>query len=233
MKILYFIFLLMMIVSTGCQQMSHVKYPMDWPQKKSSTSQCPDISGIYYDRVGETYSDTDRSEQDIYRDPFSYHSPVVKAKLCKPYVDQDYESSDSMDPVCSLGFMLGLLECSYFMPKCPERKIKISQTNNLNILRISSLDNENILNFEHHRYRCEDGSIIVGEQGEVDEFNYERSEIFPADNGSLILMKYSRGVVGTLYPAPLIGPATSMKLYRWDRVDSGANPYEDDPWCQQ
>jgi len=233
MKILFVIFLLMVIVSTGCQQISHVKYPMDWPQKKSSTIQCPDISGIYYDRVGETYSDTDRSEQDIYRDPFSYHSPVVKAKLCKTVVDQDYGSSGSMDSICSLRLWFGLIEYRYSMSKCPERKIKISQTNNSKILRISTSDNDKIVNLDDLGYRCEDGSIIVGEQNEADKFNYERTEIFPADNGSLILKKYRRGVVGTMYPAPLIGAATSMKLYRWDRVDSGANPYEDYSWCRQ
>ena len=47
--------LLIMLMSAGCQRMSEVRHPMDWPEKKSSSNQCPDISGVYYDRSSDAY----------------------------------------------------------------------------------------------------------------------------------------------------------------------------------
>ena len=46
MKILFVIFFLMLLMSTGCQHSP----PDSWTEKyNSTTAKCPDISGIYFD----------------------------------------------------------------------------------------------------------------------------------------------------------------------------------------
>lgn len=216
-------------------------------RKKLSTNQCPDISGIYYERASETYSDTDMGEN---RSGYSPDVYVAKDQLCrKVFGGIEDKSSEYMNSHCSLWYWFGLLSDSraHFTEKCLARKIELSQIKNSNIDIIFSENDENFKNIlfimKDWGFRCEDGSIIMREYGGVDKISHKRMEIFPTVDGSLVFKIYRRGGVSIPYdilPTKKLyvwdtadsvgipaGVATTMKLYRWDRVGTGANPYKD------
>ena len=241
--------LLIMLMSAGCQRMSETRYPVDWPEKKSSSNQCPDISGVYYDRSSDAYAD-------------NVGTPISG--------DWDSGLVTNWDVVCTVpadcyGYGFGLVchnarqhmqyQCSlwnyfdprasnyspYYPERCPERKIEFSRINNL---KMDIVFYENNIIFDKksinldgtgfRRYRCEDGSIVLNEKGSPEEISYARKEMFPTDKGSLVVKDYSKRISGLLlYPllAPP-GPTTSLWLSRWVSVDSGVNPYKDCPEAQ-
>ena len=240
--------LLVMLMSAGCQRMSQTRYPVDWPEKMASTSQCPDISGVYYERASDAYGD-------------SAEKPISG--------DWDSGLVTNWDVVCTVpadcyGYGFGLVchnarqhmqyQCSlwnyfdprasnyspYYPERCPERKIEFSRINNLKMDIVFYENNKVfakksiILDGAGFRgYRCEDGSIVFYEKGSPEETSYARGEIFPTTGGSLIVKNYNKGIAMLMllpYGVPLIappGPVSSLSLDRWDSVDSGVNPYKD------
>lgn len=241
--------LLIMLMSAGCQRMSQTRYPVDWPEKKSSSNQCPDISGVYYDRSSDAYGDSANK-------PISgeWDSGLVTDwdVVCTVEgVAKTRKDRDHMAYRCSLWYYFDpspsnhspymINRALHYPPeRCPERKIEFSRINNLK-MDIVFYENNKIFDKKSiildgagfRRYRCEDGSIVFYEKGSPEETSYARREIFPTTGGSLIVKNYNKGIAMLMllpYGVPLIappGPTTSLSLDRWGSVDSGVNPYKD------
>ena len=211
--------------------MSETRYPVDWPEKKSSSNQCPDISGVYYERASDAYGDS--AEKPISGD---WDSGLVTYwdVVCSVIGEYNYSARDYMKSRCSLRYYIDPRKYNWRETgRCPEKKIEFSKTENLNIdvvfYRKNRVVNKLSMNLDGTKYRCEDGSIVLGEQGSLEETFYHRTEIFPTTGGSLVVKDYDKRISGLLlYPllAPP-GPTTSLWLYRWGSVDSGVNPYKD------
>lgn len=198
---LWIVLLLQVFLSTGCETVSQQGYPPDWPEKMASTSQCPDISGIYCDRASETYSTFDLGDNRGNHPMYSVYEPIAKDELCH---------QRHLNKFCWLSNWFGE-PGPYRGDICASSIIKISQ-----------------INIKDKGWQCENGSIVVDEEGSAKEMFHSRMEIFPAVDGSLVLKNYDRGVNVVLpYIIPVFappGPVAEIRLYRWNRVDSGAYP---------
>lgn len=218
--------------------MSETRYPVDWPEKKSSSNQCPDISGVYYDRASDAYDDNagQPSSTDLGSGLVTNWDVV-----CTVPGDYYHKARDYMHNRCSLWHYFDPRASNYspyYPERCPERTIEFSRINSLKMDIVFYENNiifdKKSINLDGEGYRCEDGSIYTRESGDPDKFIYWGTEIFPAENGSIIIKKYSRSGAGIpVYPIMIpVGLSTSLSLYRWGRVDSGINPYKDCPEAQ-
>lgn len=213
--------------------MSQADSPTDWSEKKSS-NKCPDISGIYFDRV------SNRDNDDI--EEIKTEEKSVAEYLCKG--GSGY-GRDWMKADCSLMHWLipSSKECiqanrikNCFLVKrksaqaCPERRIELSQAGSESIeVKIYQKDKDvekYTIDILSAGYRCEDGKITyINKKGSHKKV---KTIIYPSVDSSLIIKSNSLHAVGI--PIPPIGIpagyATTMNLYKWDRVGVRGSPYE-------
>ena len=235
MKKLLIASLLMMLVSAGCETTSQPRYPLDWPQKKASTSQCPDISGIYYDIAiaSQSYSLTEQQSQNV-----DDESSKKKTNVCS--IETISGSSNinhryKVDRMCSLNSWLDKLPAgSVYLYLCPLKTMKIEQPDD-NTINITNYENEEVikkhtLGAKVGDFICQGGKIIFNAEGGADSAPYSylfqslKREMFAAEDGSLVsnVTLSARGIIVVI---PIYENYSIW--FRWRKVDDTNMQFND------
>jgi hypothetical protein len=219
MKKLLIASLLIILVSAGCGTISQPRYPLDWPEKRSSTDQCPDISGIYYERASKTYSATQDDQKDA-------------DHLCRLVADSSphwpFDRGKYTHSVCSLW---NLFDEDYYSPYvtrqgipvtdelCTLREVEIQQDGSS--LNIAIREDGKILkklstDLNELGFYCDSGEFVY-EKNPEHKYSVKNSiSMFPGEDNSLIIIKFlSKQHIRQSY-----------RIFKWDRLGSSINPYE-------
>jgi len=197
-----------MLTITGCQHTPPEKQP---PQASpaSTSKQCPDISGIYYDLAVSASSRMPIIGAKIE----TYHAldpPKKKGDVCR----MGDSKPNAMLSICSLRYVFDptfisdhITGFDAFMSICPERTIEFKRLDNFNYDVITYKRNQIVSEFNVNLidlgFRCNDDTIVNDSIGAV---------MF-LDDGSLIKKwTYSR-------------KRKYWSLHQWNRVGSAINPY--------
>lgn len=256
-------FFFILLVITGCQYdqshpvaLTETATPTTVPKLKIGTStpnECPDVSGIYFDRSISSYKSDGQDDANHVKALFS---PKNNNKLCRvgalnslSFLDLSKRKSikSVMLSSCSLFYWLDPTHYSPWLlynrdvtKVCTVRKVEISKLVNSEF-DIKIFENDNVegltVDMAAAGYRCQDGKIIILVKGGGSEHSYVINTVVlaPADDGSLIANVYTNKrailpiIIGSGFiPIPM-GKYTELESFRWVRADSDANPYLDCP----
>jgi len=210
--------LFVMLAITGCQLTQSEKQPVHPISVSTSTSnQCPDISGIYYDLAISISESKKIQGKDI-----SYHAldaPNKKdASLYRfgdsyPYVISSYCSLRFLfDPTFESDRKIGYA----FLSACPARTIEFKRLDNFNYDVITYKRNQIVSEFTINLidlgYRCEEGNIMLYENK---DFVADIKDVMFLDDGSLIQKVSSY----------ILFHGNTETLTKWGRTDGVIDPY--------
>jgi hypothetical protein len=229
MSRLLFTAILILPILAGCQAMTRT--PVGWEKKVSTRSDaCPDISGTYYDRASETYSSYDLSDRGSSGDYY-----LRKERRIDELCIVEGEEQTSMYDYCSLWYVFNTNEqwwrgSAEHIEACNITKVEISEYDG-STLYIQLLGNRGVvldrITYDlNEGYACEDGSIILFEEGGSGNLSYRKNELYVDADGSLIRRVYASGPEGALvFGLPIIGVTALEALTKWTRVEGTINPY--------
>lgn len=229
MKILFVIFFLMLLMSTGCQHSP----PDSWTEKyNSTTAKCPDISGIYFDIAIASHWSTSTDLNELQSVGVDNESSKKKTNECSIETisvtsDTNYRYKASL--ICSLN---GWLDRSYTgtgsneVYLCPLKSIKIEQPDDYTI-NVTNYENEKVvkkytLGAEVGDFICQGGKIIFRPKLYENSGIYStashllKREMFVAEDG-LLVSNVSLRSSGLLVAIPLYEHKSIR--FRWRKVD--------------
>ena len=217
------------------------------PQTPFLPNQCPDISGIYYDRAINSYGEYRPNEENS----SDYITTNDNLDLCKL---SGWEYKDYMPLACSLRYWFDRsliktvyvrgtvyggkgkgITYSHFPAKIEFVTKENFKTLDVILYKWNRIDKKFTIDLESSGVRCEGGSMILIEERYDAWINSKASRptLFLSEDGSLN--------IDLTLPLPFWTPFGALPLhmdpdypwlpfkqrYIWGRVDSGVNPYKD------
>ena len=208
----------------------------------TKSTQCPQISGKYYDRSINSYLSEELDETQNIRELIKSDNTTLcevrgLERIMEPW------AKDEMFSSCSLYYWIDprhYAQSKYYgrdvIKKWKERVVEIRQPEitkaEIGLYGDFGSDPENFtIDMASEEFLCEDGSIVLYEAGDQTTNYHLKVTLFPY-NDSLVLKSYMQGVQNLdVYPwylpdtVPRIIENSQVLYHRWIRVDGEENPY--------
>lgn len=223
-----------------CEDLKRTIRSVDSNRTKST--QCPQISGKYYDRSNNSYLSEELDEAQNIRELIKSDNTTLcevrgLERIMEPW------AKDEMFSSCSLYYWIDprhYAQSKFYgrdvIKKWQERVVEIRQPEitkaEIGLYGDFGSDPENFtIDMASEEFRCEDGNIVLYEAGDQTTNYHLKVTLFPY-NDSLVLKSYMQGVQNlAVYPwylpdtVPRIIENSQVLYHRWIRVDGEVNPY--------